>query len=64
MEVKATGERRLSLLPYNLKVYWVKHSLLNETSKRFQDIYYSFSRQVSDSLSGDIEAPLQVAAQI
>jgi hypothetical protein len=50
MEVKTTGERRLSLLPYNLKVYWVKHSLLNETSKRFQDIYYSFSRQVSDSL--------------
>jgi hypothetical protein len=30
--VKTTGERRLSLLPYNLKVYWVKHSLLNETS--------------------------------
>jgi CBS domain-containing protein len=54
VEVKAARDSLLCLVPYSgLKDFWIdphlKHFLLNETSKRLQDIYYSLSKQVSAS---------------
>ncbi len=54
VEVKAKEDSLLCLVPYSgLKGYWedphLKRFLLNETSKRLQDIYYSLSKQVGAS---------------
>jgi CBS domain-containing protein len=54
VEVKAKEDSVLCLVPYSgLKGFWgdphLKQFLLNETSKRLQDIYYSLSKQVGTS---------------
>ncbi|MEL3970687.1 DUF294 nucleotidyltransferase-like domain-containing protein [Rossellomorea oryzaecorticis] len=54
VEVKAKEKSMLCLVPYSgLKGFWedphLKQFLLNETSKRLQDIYYSLSKQVGAS---------------
>ncbi|WP_299744112.1 DUF294 nucleotidyltransferase-like domain-containing protein [uncultured Rossellomorea sp.] len=51
VEVKAKEDCQLCLVPYtSLKNYWnepyLKNFLLEETSKRLQDVYYSLSQQV------------------
>ncbi|MGM0853866.1 MAG: DUF294 nucleotidyltransferase-like domain-containing protein [Bacillota bacterium] len=51
VEVKAKEECLLCLVPYtSLQAYWdepyLKNFLLEETSKRLQDVYYSLSQQV------------------
>ncbi|MGR3766117.1 DUF294 nucleotidyltransferase-like domain-containing protein [Rossellomorea sp. NS-SX7] len=54
VEVRAKEDSLLCIVPYSgLKGYWedphLKRFLLNETSKRLQDIYYSLSKQVGAS---------------
>jgi CBS domain-containing protein len=51
VEVKAKEDCQLCLVPYtSLQNYWnepyLKNFLLEETSKRLQDVYYSLSQQV------------------
>ncbi|WP_374055224.1 DUF294 nucleotidyltransferase-like domain-containing protein [Rossellomorea sp. FM04394] len=51
VEVKAKEDCQLCLVPYtSLRAYWnepyLKNFLLEETSKRLQDVYYSLSQQV------------------
>ncbi|MCA1065442.1 DUF294 nucleotidyltransferase-like domain-containing protein [Rossellomorea aquimaris] len=54
VEVKAKEESDLCLVPYTrLQAYWdepyLKNFLLEETSKRLQDVYHSLSRQIEVS---------------
>ncbi|WP_064091918.1 DUF294 nucleotidyltransferase-like domain-containing protein [Rossellomorea aquimaris] len=54
VEVRAKMDGLLCLVPYkSLEDYWeetyIKNFLLNETSKRLQDVYYSLSKQVKET---------------